>query len=200
MEMPSLKDFELLILSIYYRLKHDPRAMDRRGECTVEVDPGSGMPLSANDLVSRSRAVRGEKLAYGYKLHPKSLAKSFMALDYKKPELWTEEECILVSRVEVMIKKCVREMTSKGWFIERYASEWDGTPMALGEDGFCTQAMLTSSGMNEAERITPRTKYERGGVSILNDAPIEVINAAPEHVKALWREENRAPVAAASGL
>lgn len=196
--MYSVEELEDMVLAMFWHIRF---VRDRLPDQLIEdVNDVTGLPNSTKDLKPLWQAESGDTLALKYTPVPSDMAASMIRRtvsaadggedEYKDLNLihkhqWTEEECDTHRELTYRIKVAAHKLAEKGW-INLRPTDYDESPQALGEDGLTQRFQITPSGLSEAKRRVPGTKWEsqdlrRGWARAL---PKSEWQQAPEWLKA----------------
>lgn len=190
-------ELEMHLFSVFARTAR--QGVDRRAATTNGgIDPRTGLPVSANDLLPRYKAVSGRSLALQLLVIPRQLAASMLrrtvseqesreghvALVAIPPDQWTPSEAELVNALEEQIKLAVHRLADRaGWYDPRPQDYEDGRPLE-GPDGLTCGFKVTARGLEEALRRTAGTKWELGPVNPEHDLGRNAWSQAPQWAQA----------------
>lgn len=186
-------ELEMHLLSVFARTAR--QGVDRRAATTTGgIDPRTGLPVSANDLLPRYKAVSGRSLALQLLVVPRQLAASMLrrtvseqesreghvALVAIQPDQWTPQEAELVGALEEQIKLAVHRLAERhGWFDPRPNDYEDGRPLE-GADGLTAGFKITPRGLEHALQRTAGTRWELGPVHPEHDLGRSAWSQAPQ--------------------
>ena len=199
--MYTVEQLEFSILAYFWNVRY---FRDRQGTAfTNDTNRITGLPNSANDLMSGTRVVSGNTLALEVTPVPGDLATSMLKyevndggvtelreLTMKPRNDWTTEEIELQAELTHRIKLAAHKLASRGWIILQPHDDQD-KPQALGSDGMTARFQLTPSGLEEAKKRVSGTKYD-GMVRGYQDAltTSEKLQT-PEWMQSQWRHGGR---------
>lgn len=164
--------------------------IDRRTMSTTPVDPGTGLPISADDLLPMGYAKYGDAIIYEFRIEAHAFAVAFAGLTHKRQVNWTAEEASWVARTTVRLKQLMLRHGEQGHLRVRPMDLFTGQDMSLGPDGMPVEATMTPAGLKYARELVAGTKYEqRRATSILDGAPTDVVANAPEWAKSNFQKE-----------
>lgn len=164
------------LLGVFYRVA---QMRDRRGDTnSVETHHMTGLPQNAKDLLYRSDAPSGKKLAMELVVRPSDLAQALLhrpsagsrsgppehkALKYIPRKEWTPEERGAADDLELQIKALVHKWTESEGFFQLTVTGGNPydpeEPLAFGEDGMTRAFRITWPGLKEAFLKIPGTEY-----------------------------------------
>lgn len=194
---------EMHLLSIFARVART--GVDRRPDEMVQVDQGTGLPLSANDLRPTYAAITGRKLALDYVVVPRNLASAILgrsqrtpdgveervALAFIPPAEWSRPEREAVDALEERLKLTAARLADRhGWFNLQPLGGNIYDPdelMPLDDHGLPMALQITYAGLDEALRRVRGTKWERGPRSLKDEVGSEKWAKAPQWAQQLAR-------------
>lgn len=184
-------DLEMHLFGVFVRAA---RCSDRRGDGSVPVDHATGIPLSANDLLPRHKAVGGVHLALELLVHPRHLAAALLrrpvprddapdasvTLSSIPPDQWSEAESERVGALEEQIKLKVHRLAERGMFDPRPDI---GAGPLVGTDGLTQGFKITWRGLTEGQRRVRGTRFDDGPTTLEADVGYEKWRKAPQHAR-----------------
>lgn len=185
-------ELRLLILGVFYRVA---QVRDRRGQdkAVQGVDHKTGLPKSAEDLLSRSHCPFGKQLAMELVVRPEEIADSHgqragtdKKLKYIPRDQWTAVELEWVQDLSLQIKCLVHKLTEQEGFFNLTppgGNPYDPEePLAFGEDGMTRAFRITWAGLKAAFAEVPGTKYDELR-SLRADVGEQIWSKAPDWAK-----------------
>jgi hypothetical protein len=171
------------------------------------VDPGTGLPMSANDLKARAFSTSGQDLMFSSVIPPIQLARAstywwrdewgedeVRILTHTPREEWTDEMLFVYEENLRRIKRRVHKLEEDHGYFETRPVNPNDTEMGdldwVGEDRLTIGFRITYAGWDECQRwirehpVWDKTRH------VLDVAPDEIKQNAPEWFK---REYENAP-------
>lgn len=168
-------EIELALLSLFYRTESE--TVDRTGSVDqTQIDPVSGLAISANSLAPRYAWRSGTELALDALYNPKLIARSMIyrtdtinktvtPLTLVPPDTWTDSEAGAVRQLEREINAVLVRMKHNGMINPNPTVGEDGTPMPLRDEEHPFLFRCTYKGLQEARKRVRGTRYEHGPTS-----------------------------------
>ena len=168
------------------------------------VDPGTGLPVSANDLKSRAFSDSGRDLMFSMVIPPIQLARAstywwrddweedrVQILAHTPRDEWTEDMLLTYEENLRRIKRRIHRLAEDhGWFDVRPINPKDAEMNDLdwvGEDRLTIGFRITYAGWDECQRWIREHPVWDQQRHVLDVAPDEIKKNAPEWFKAEYK-------------
>jgi hypothetical protein len=208
--MYSPENLDKIWLGFLYRCRHSHGDRRMPGELFTEVDQATGLPDSEARLAPRSQWISGATVALKTQLFPKKMAallilrdddgtrfanKSLWSIKSHNKQIegvdtepWRPDEKLAHGELEYRIKIMLMKWKDRGWVILEPPLKYNEKDTGMDAAGLPDSCHATPAALDEAERVIPGTPYQSGPLSMLEDAPQDMVDEARKNSTWAFRE------------